>query len=163
MKKLLVWLIGALMAVSLTACSGGKQNASSEAAKTTKEAAETASKNDNKEETCSVEVTCANLLDHKDDLESNYEIPSKGKIYSGNVEVKDDETAMSVLEKSGVKIDKKDGYIQGIDGLYAGDCGDYSGWMYKVNGKVPDVGADEYKVSKGVKVEWYYVCDEEDF
>ena len=163
MKKLLVWLIGALMAVSLTACSGGKQNASSEAAKTTKEAAETASKNDNKEETCSVEVTCANLLDHKDDLESNYEIPSKGKIYSGNVEVKDDETAMSVLEKSGVKIDKKDGYIQGIDGLYAGDCGDYSGWMYKVNGKVPDVGADEYKVSTGDKVQWYYVCDEEDF
>ncbi len=163
MKKLLVWLIGALMAVSLTACSGGKQNASSEAAKTTKEAAETASKNDNKEETCSVEVTCANLLDHKDDLESNYEIPSKGKIYSGNVEVKDGETAMSVLEKSGVKIDKKDGYIQGIDGLYAGDCGDYSGWMYKVNGKVPDVGADEYKVSKGDKVQWYYVCDEEDF
>ena len=131
MKKLLVWLIGALMAVSLTACSGGKQNASSEAAKTTKEAAETASKNDNKEETCSVEVTCANLLDHKDDLESNYEIPSKGKIYSGNVEVKDDETAMSVLEKSGVKIDKKDGYIQGIDGLYAGDCGDYSGILLR--------------------------------
>ena len=108
-------------------------------------------------------VTCANVLDHKDDLESNYEIPSKGEIYSGDVEVEEDETAMTILEKTGVTIDKKDGYVQGIDGLYAGDCGDYSGWMYQVNGKTPDVGADEYKVNEGDEVQWYYVCDEEDF
>lgn len=163
MKKLWIWLLGILMAASLTACSGAKKNASSETAKTTKATTEAAAKSDHKEETCSVEVTCANLLNHKDDLESNYEIPSKGKIYSGDVEVEDKETAMTVLEKSGVKIDKKDGYVQGIDGLYAGDCGDYSGWMYKVNGEVPDVGADEYEVNKGDEVQWYYVCDEEDF
>lgn len=163
MRKLLVWVIGVVMAVSLTACSGGSQNASSETTEAAKTTTEATADTDQKEQTCSVEVTCANVLDHKDDLESNYEIPSKGEIYSGDVEVEEDETAMTILEKTGVTIDKKDGYVQGIDGLYAGDCGDYSGWMYQVNGKTPDVGADEYKVNEGDEVQWYYVCDEEDF
>ena len=163
MRKLLVWVIGVVMAASLTACSGGSQNASSETTEAAKTTTEAAADPDQKEQTCSVEVTCANVLDHKDDLESNYEIPSKGEIYSGDVEVEEDETAMTILEKTGVTIDKKDGYVQGIDGLYAGDCGDYSGWMYQVNGKTPDVGADEYKVNEGDEVQWYYVCDEEDF
>ena len=163
MRKLLVWVIGVVMAVSLTACSGGSQNASSETTEAAKTTTEAAADTDQKEQTCSVEVTCANVLDHKDDLESIYEIPSKGEIYSGDVEVEEDETAMTILEKTGVTIDKKDGYVQGIDGLYAGDCGDYSGWMYQVNGKTPDVGADEYKVNEGDEVQWYYVCDEEDF
>ena len=151
MRKLLVWVIGVVMAVSLTACSGGSQNASSETTEAAKTTTEAAADTDQKEQTCSVEV------------ESNYEIPSKGEIYSGDVEVEEDETAMTILEKTGVTIDKKDGYVQGIDGLYAGDCGDYSGWMYQVNGKTPDVGADEYKVNEGDEVQWYYVCDEEDF
>mgnify|MGYP002798108884 CR=1 FL=1 len=163
MRKLLVWVIGVVMAVSLTACSGGSQNASSETTEAAKTTTVAGADTDQKVQTWSVEVTCANVLDHKDDLESNYEIPSKGEIYSGDVEVEEDETAMTILEKTGVTIDKKDGYVQGIDGLYAGDCGDYSGWMYQVNGKTPDVGADEYKVNEGDEVQWYYVCDEEDF
>ena len=41
--------------------------------------------------------------------------------------------------------------------------GDTAHGMYKVNGKVPDVGADQYEVKKGDEIEWYYVCDEEDY
>ena len=80
MRKLLVWVIGVVMAVSLTACSGGSQNASSETTEAAKTTTEAAADTDQKEQTCSVEVTCANVLDHKDDLESNYKIPSKGEI-----------------------------------------------------------------------------------
>lgn len=160
MRKLTVWIMGLVMAFSLTACSNTKEKAASETKKTTTEAAKDT---ENAKESYSVLVSCANLLDHKDDLKSNYEIPKKGEIYSGSVEVKEKDTAMTVLERTGVTIDDKDGYVQGIDGLYAGDCGDYSGWMYKVNGKVPDVGADQYEVKKGDEIEWYYVCDEEDY
>ena len=160
MRKLTVWIMGLVMAFSLTACSNTKEKAASETKKTTTEAAKDT---ENAKESYRVLVSCANLLDHKDDLKSNYEIPKKGEIYSGSVEVKEKDTAMTVLERTGVTIDDKDGYVQGVDGLYAGDCGDYSGWMYKVNGKVPDVGADQYEVKKGDEIEWYYVCDEEDY
>ncbi len=50
-------------------------------------------------------------------------------------------------------------YIEGIANFYEFDCGELSGWMYKVNGVFPNYGCSSYKLKSGDKVEWVYTCD----
>lgn len=50
-------------------------------------------------------------------------------------------------------------YIEGISYLYEYDCGDLSGWMYRVNGEIPSVGCGEYRLCDGDRVEWLYTCE----
>lgn len=50
-------------------------------------------------------------------------------------------------------------YIEGINNLYEFDCGELSGWMYKVNGWFPNYGPSRYKLEDGDVVEWVYTCD----
>lgn len=50
-------------------------------------------------------------------------------------------------------------YIQGINNLYEFDCGELSGWMYRVNGWFPNYGASRYMLKDGDKIEWIYTCD----
>lgn len=50
-------------------------------------------------------------------------------------------------------------YIEGIANIYEFDCGELSGWMYKVNGWFPNYGCSRYQLKAGDKVEWVYTCD----
>ncbi len=50
-------------------------------------------------------------------------------------------------------------YIEGIGNLYEFDCGELSGWMYKVNGWFPNYGCSRYQLKEGDRVEWVYTCD----
>ncbi len=50
-------------------------------------------------------------------------------------------------------------YIEGIANLYEFDCGERSGWMYKVNGWFPNYGCSRYALKQGDKIEWVYTCD----
>lgn len=50
-------------------------------------------------------------------------------------------------------------YIEGIANLYEFDCGELSGWMYKVNGCFPNYGCSRYILKDGDKIEWVYTCD----
>jgi hypothetical protein len=50
-------------------------------------------------------------------------------------------------------------YIEGIANLYEFDCGELSGWMYKVNGWFPNYGCSRYQLKDGDRVEWVYTCD----
>lgn len=50
-------------------------------------------------------------------------------------------------------------YIAGIGFLYEFDFGQYSGWVYHVNGSTPGVGAGEYILSDGDVIRWLYTCD----
>lgn len=50
-------------------------------------------------------------------------------------------------------------YIEGINNIYETDCGELSGWMYKVNDWFPPYGCSRYKLSAGDKVEIVYTCD----
>ena len=50
-------------------------------------------------------------------------------------------------------------YVEGIGNLYEFDCGELSGWMYKVNGSFPNYGCSKYILSPGDKIEWVYTCD----
>jgi hypothetical protein len=93
-----------------------------------------------------------------------------GTIIDGeHVTLKDGDTAASVLKRvakahrlafeisgSGAMT-----YIEGIDGLYEFDNGPTSGWKYRVNGVVPDIGAGIYELKPGDIVEWIYVLNDE--
>lgn len=50
-------------------------------------------------------------------------------------------------------------YVEGIANLYEFDCGDLSGWMYRVNGWYPNYGCSQYLLAQGDVVEWRYTCD----
>jgi hypothetical protein len=50
-------------------------------------------------------------------------------------------------------------YIQGINNIYEFDCGELSGWMYKVNGWFPNYGASRYVLEQGDIIELVYTCD----
>lgn len=50
-------------------------------------------------------------------------------------------------------------YIEGINNLYEFDCGERSGWMYKVNDWFPNYGCSRYQLKEGDRVEWVYTCD----
>lgn len=50
-------------------------------------------------------------------------------------------------------------YIEGIHNLYEFDCGELSGWMYKVNGWFPNYGSSRYQLKQGDVIEWVYTCD----
>lgn len=87
----------------------------------------------------------------------------------GNIEVNISSTAYSVLrelaKQNGKSISTKGFgstvYVSGIDGLKEFDHGPSSGWMYKVNGTPPNIGAGAYKVKAGDTVIWYYVNAEQ--
>lgn len=83
----------------------------------------------------------------------------------GNIEVDSSSTAYSVLRElarqNGKSISIKGFgstvYVSGIDGLKEFDHGPSSGWMYKVNGTPPNIGAGAYRLKAGDQVIWYYV------
>ncbi|SDE10793.1 protein of unknown function [Paenibacillus sp. UNCCL117] len=50
-------------------------------------------------------------------------------------------------------------YIEGIHNIYEFDCGELSGWMYRVNGWFPNYGSSRYPLKDGDTVEWLYTCD----
>jgi hypothetical protein len=50
-------------------------------------------------------------------------------------------------------------YIEGINNIYEFDCGELSGWMYRVNGWFPNYGASRYQLKDGDVIEWLYTCD----
>ena len=49
-------------------------------------------------------------------------------------------------------------YVEGIHNLYEFDCGNESGWMYRVNGWYPNYGCSRYQLAQGDVVEWRYTC-----
>ncbi len=47
-------------------------------------------------------------------------------------------------------------YIEETGNLYEFDCGELSGWMYKVNGVFPNYGSSRYQLKDGDRIEWAY-------
>ena len=76
------------------------------------------------------------------------------------------DTVCSVLIRSvrenNLQLDSQSGtsaYVAGICHLYEFDFGELSGWMYRVNGEIPNVGCGECQLSDDDKIEWLYTCD----
>ena len=87
--------------------------------------------------------------------------------YSGSVRVAKGATAeqaiRSAADSAGLSLDIKDGYLRAVtrSGVTLGqyDEGPNSGWLYKVNGKAPNVGIAGYRLNGGETVTVYYTAD----
>ena len=121
---------------------------------------------------CTLTVKCDTLLDNLEFLDSEKTelVPEDGVIYQAkNVTFYEGESVFNVLSRE-LKVNKihfefvntpayNSAYIEGIGNLYEYDCGELSGWMYKVNGWFPNYGCSRYKLEDGDVVEIVYTCD----
>lgn len=122
--------------------------------------------------TCTIEIRCASLNEVRNELDTTLleYIPKDGIFLARTkVTVKRGSNAYQVLSQAckagGIALDAEytpmygSYYVRGIGHLYEMDAGDRSGWLYKVNGKKPDVGASGYVMSDGDALVWEYTCD----
>lgn len=82
-------------------------------------------------------------------------------------DVKNGTTVFDLLSqecsKNGIAVvHQNKSYIKSIGGLAEKDCGNGSGWIYKVNGVKPMMSASKYVLKNGDVVEWYYVTSPTD-
>ena len=125
-----------------------------------------------KELTCTLSVRCDTILDNLSDFDKDKtDILPKDGIILEETEVVfyEGETVFNLLrremKKNGIHMEFNEvpmygsAYIEGINNIYEFDCGELSGWMYKVNGWFPNYGCSRYELKEGDKVEWVYTCD----
>ena len=125
-----------------------------------------------KEQTCTLSVRCDTILDNTEllDKEKVQLVPEDGIIYAEKeVVFYEGESVFDVLlremRKNEIHLEFVDTpmynstYIEGIANLYEFDCGELSGWMYRVNGTFPNHGCSLYELKNGDKAEWIYTCD----
>ena len=122
--------------------------------------------------TCSLSIRCDDVLSNMQKLnkEKTGLIPSDGIIYENKTAVfYEGETVFNVLVRE-LKKNKihyefthtpiyNSNYINGIGNLYEFDCGELSGWLYKVNGAMPSYGSSQYKLKDKDVVEFIYSCN----
>ncbi len=121
---------------------------------------------------CTLSIRCDTILDNMDWLnpEKKELVPEDGVIFATKeVKFYEGESVFNLLlrEMKKAKIHMEftntpiynSAYIEGINNLYEFDCGELSGWMYKVNGWFPNYGCSRYGLKEGDVVEWVYTCD----
>lgn len=128
--------------------------------------------NSEKTYTCTFSIECSTILNNLSDLEEDkIELVSSDGVILEPTEVTfyEGETVFDVL----VRICKEkeihleyswtpmynSAYIEGINNLYEFDCGELSGWTYRVDGWYPNYGCSRYQLAQGERVEWRYTCD----
>lgn len=134
--------------------------------------------------TCSVEISCKNILENKSLLNQDKLsfLPKSGAILNTTkITLPEGSTAFDAIKKAcsenycsdkckycvknNIHIDYvytpgyNSYYIRGIHQLYEKDCGPQSGWMYNVNGIFPNYGSSSYTVKNGDVIKFMYTCD----
>lgn len=122
--------------------------------------------NENEKITVTFSVDCRNAINYGILSQGSFAqvLPADGIILSTSaITVKNGENVMSALKKilkeNRITFGITSGYVRMIGGLSEFDCGDLSGWMYKVNGVLPPVSAKSYCLHDGDKVEFVYTCN----
>lgn len=121
--------------------------------------------------TCTISISCEAVLSHMDQLAAGKEscVPTNGCILSSKtLEFSEGETVFDVLvracKNAGIQLEYSYSpvygsyYVEGIHNLYEFDCGNSSGWKYKVNGTFPNYGCSSYELSSGDKIVWTFTC-----
>ena len=126
-----------------------------------------------KKMSATLSVRCDTLLDNTDSLDPEKAelVPKDGVILEARkVTFYEGESVFHLLKRE-MKKNKihlefvntpiyNSAYIEGISNLYEFDCGELSGWMYRVNGWFPNYGSSRYQLKDGDVVEWVYTCDQ---
>lgn len=121
---------------------------------------------------CVLSIRCDTILNNMDNLKpSKVEfVPDDGIILAPvRVPFTEGETVFDVLTRAcdtlGIQLEYSwtpiydSYYIEGINHLYEKDCGDESGWMYRVNGWFPNYGCSSYALADGDVIEFLYTCN----
>lgn len=120
--------------------------------------------------TCSIEIRCDVAVEFKDLIKNegvknsipsdgtiikkiSYKIPTGQKVY---------DFLMQVCVDNNILVAANNGYVTSINNLSEKAISYGSGWMYKVNGVSPNVGALSYTLKEGDIVLWYYVNNGKD-
>ena len=122
--------------------------------------------------TCTFSIECSTILNNLKDLDPDKRelVPVGGVILAPTkVTFYEGESVFDVLQRvckeKGIHMESSwtpiynSAYIEGIHNLYEFDCGELSGWMYRVNGWYPNYGCSRYQLVDGEKVEFRYTCD----
>ncbi len=122
--------------------------------------------------TCTLSVKCTTVLDNMDKLDKSklQVLPPDGVIFpAAVVPFVQGESVFDVfqreMKKAAIQFEFNDvpiyksKYIEGIGNIYELDCGELSGWVYRVNGLVPGYGCSLYKLKDGDVVEIVYTCN----
>lgn len=125
-----------------------------------------------KKMTVTLSISARSILNNMDMFNKNKieVLPSDGVIYqTQKVEFYEGESVFDVLlretRKNKIHMEfnmtpiYNSNYVEGINNIYEFDCGELSGWMYKVNGWFPSYGASRYELKDGDKIVWEYTCD----
>lgn len=128
--------------------------------------AKTPAQENPKTQTVSLSVTCQNAINDGILENPNFQgiVPENGVYYDNSaVEFETGESVLQVLkrclkaQKIVYQIDSS-GYVKSIGGLSEFACGAQSGWLYKVNGELPNVSTKYYTLHAGDRVEFVYTC-----
>ncbi len=124
------------------------------------------------EHKCTISISCATINDNIGwlDPEKVELVPEDGWILRPvEVTFYEGESVFNILartcKQNGIHMEFQNtpmynsAYIEGIHNLYEFDCGNLSGWMYKVNGWFPNYGCSRYGLKEGDVVEWVYTCN----
>jgi len=126
----------------------------------------------NKKLSCTLSVRCDTIISNMELLTAGKagNVPQSGTIFSERpVTFYEGESVFNLLvremKKNGIHLEfvnvpvYNSAYIEGIANIYEFDCGELSGWMYKVNGYFPNYGCSSYQLKAGDRVEFVYTCD----
>ena len=122
---------------------------------------------------CTFAVSCKTALDNMDKLDEAKKqcVPDDGWIIPPTeIKFAKGESAFDVLQrecKADFKVHLESAetplynsvYLEGINNLYEFDCGNLSGWMYKVNDWFPNYGCSRYELQDGDVLCFEYTCD----
>ena len=122
--------------------------------------------------TCTLSISCGTILSNMDWLqeEKTELVPEDGWILKPTeVTFYEGESVFNVLQRvckqQRIHMEFRNtpmyhsAYIEGIHNLYEFDCGEQSGWMYKVNDWFPNYGCSRYQLQEGDEICWVYTCD----
>lgn len=163
-KPLKSLLLTLLLLLSLAACASSGTDAPPPDGASSSSAGE-----DGAPLSCSLTIRCDTLLEHLSELaEGKAElVPEDGLLlFVEEASLSEDESAFDVLKRELQSrrmhlefSESPAAYIEGICNLYEYDCGELSGWIYRVNGEIPGYSCSEYLLSDGDVVEFLYTCD----
>ncbi len=86
-------------------------------------------------------------------IDITLQITNKDQVNRQEVTAKQGDSVMNIL-KAHHDIEEDNGLITKIDGI-SQDTSTNTYWMYKVNGKLAEKGANDLKVSDGDEIEFY--------
>lgn len=163
-----------------TAISGGNDSGSSNSGNSSSENNNSGSNNSGnnsqntrpagKDISCTIEIRCDNATARKDTITNpgiRDAIPDDGTIlevttYTGNegFTVYDVLAAVTAAHNPVIPIvaNADRSYVSSINNLSEKNVGPTSGWTYRVNGVLPMMAANQYKVKDGDVIKWIYIC-----